>query len=41
MLATMPAAAFFDLDRTLVAGFSAVEFVRDDFLQGRMSRRDP
>ena len=32
--------AFFDLDRTLVAGFSAVEFVRDDLLRGRMSRAE-
>src|SRR5262245_20614216 len=29
-------AAFFDLDRTLLAGFSATEFVRDDVLAGRM-----
>ena len=28
--------AFFDLDGTLVAGFSAVEFVRDGLLSGRM-----
>ena len=32
--------AFFDLDRTLVAGFSAVEFVRDAVLSGRMSPQD-
>jgi putative phosphoserine phosphatase/1-acylglycerol-3-phosphate O-acyltransferase len=30
-------AAFFDLDRTLVAGYSAAAFVRDDLLNGRMS----
>lgn len=28
--------AFFDLDRTLLAGFSAVSFVRERFLSGRM-----
>jgi putative phosphoserine phosphatase/1-acylglycerol-3-phosphate O-acyltransferase len=32
--------AFFDVDRTLVAGFSAVEFVRDALLGGRMSPQD-
>jgi putative phosphoserine phosphatase / 1-acylglycerol-3-phosphate O-acyltransferase len=30
-------AAFFDLDRTLLAGFSAVHFFREDILAGRMS----
>src|SRR5215470_13827965 len=29
--------AFFDLDGTLIAGFSAIEFVRDGLLSGRMS----
>ncbi len=29
-------AAFFDLDRTLLAGFSATEFIRADVLAGRM-----
>jgi putative phosphoserine phosphatase/1-acylglycerol-3-phosphate O-acyltransferase len=29
-------AAFFDLDRTLLAGFSATAFIRDDFMAGRM-----
>jgi putative phosphoserine phosphatase / 1-acylglycerol-3-phosphate O-acyltransferase len=29
-------AAFFDLDRTLLAGYSATAFIRDDFLSGRM-----
>ncbi|HEY2386884.1 MAG TPA: HAD-IB family hydrolase [Candidatus Binatia bacterium] len=29
-------AAFFDLDRTLLAGFSAAEFIRADVLAGRM-----
>ena len=28
-------AAFFDVDRTLLAGFSAVEFIRDGLLSGR------
>jgi len=32
-------AAFFDLDRTLVAGFSAAHFIREDVLAGRMSAR--
>ncbi len=31
--------AFFDLDRTLVAGFSAAHFIREDVLAGRMSAR--
>jgi putative phosphoserine phosphatase/1-acylglycerol-3-phosphate O-acyltransferase len=30
-------AAFFDLDRTLLAGFSAAHFIREDVLAGRMS----
>lgn len=29
-------AAFFDLDRTLLAGFSATAFIRDDVMAGRM-----
>ncbi|MBI3769509.1 MAG: HAD-IB family hydrolase [Deltaproteobacteria bacterium] len=29
-------AAFFDLDRTLLAGFSAAAFIRDDVMAGRM-----
>ena len=33
-------AAFFDVDRTILAGFSAVSFVRERFLQGRMSPRE-
>ncbi len=33
-------AAFFDLDRTLVAGFSAGAFVRERVMSGRMSPRD-
>src|SRR5258705_7052592 len=33
-------AAFFDLDRTLLAGFSATEFIRDDLLAGRMGLGD-
>jgi len=32
--------AFFDLDGTLVAGFSAVEFVRDGVVSGRMGLND-
>lgn len=32
-------AAFFDLDRTLVAGFSAAHFIREDLLAGRMSAK--
>ena len=32
-------AAFFDLDRTLVAGFSAAHFIREDVLAGRMSAK--
>ncbi len=32
-------AAFFDLDRTLLAGFSAAHFIREDVLAGRMSAR--
>ena len=32
--------AFFDVDGTLIAGFSAVAFVRDRLLTGRMSARD-
>ncbi len=32
-------AAFFDLDRTLLAGFSAAHFIREDLLAGRMSAR--
>src|SRR5262249_44523994 len=32
--------AFFDVDGTLIAGFSAVAFVRDRLLAGRMSARD-
>jgi len=32
--------AFFDLDRTLLAGYSAAEFIRDDVLNGRMSGRE-
>ena len=33
-------AALFDVDGTLIAGFSAVAFVRDRLLAGRMSPRD-
>lgn len=33
-------AAFFDLDRTLLAGFSAVAFFQDRLLSGRMSPRE-
>jgi len=33
-------AAFFDLDRTLLAGFSATAFIRDDMMTGRMSVRE-
>lgn len=33
-------AAFFDVDRTLLAGFSAVEFVREGVVSGRMSPAD-
>ena len=33
-------AAFFDLDRTLLAGFSAAAFIRDDIMTGRMSVRE-
>jgi len=29
--------AFFDLDQTLLAGFSATSFVRERFVTGRMS----
>ena len=32
--------AFFDLDRTLLAGFSAVEFVRDGLASGRLKPLD-
>src|SRR5947199_1586614 len=32
-------AAFFDVDRTLVAGFSVAEFIRDGILSGRMGAR--
>jgi len=32
--------AFFDLDRTLLAGYSAAEFVRDDLRAGRMGPVD-
>jgi putative phosphoserine phosphatase / 1-acylglycerol-3-phosphate O-acyltransferase len=32
--------AFFDLDRTLLAGFSAAAFIRDDVMQGRMGVRE-
>jgi putative phosphoserine phosphatase/1-acylglycerol-3-phosphate O-acyltransferase len=32
--------AFFDLDQTLVAGFSAVAFVRERLLSGRLAPRD-
>ena len=32
--------AFFDLDGTLVAGYSALEFVRDGVLSGRMGAAD-
>jgi putative phosphoserine phosphatase/1-acylglycerol-3-phosphate O-acyltransferase len=32
--------AFFDLDQTLFAGFSATAFTRDQFSSGRLSRRD-
>jgi putative phosphoserine phosphatase/1-acylglycerol-3-phosphate O-acyltransferase len=31
--------AFFDVDRTLVAGFSVVEFIRDGIVSGRMGPR--
>src|SRR5262249_40698132 len=33
-------AAFFDLDRTLIAGFSAITFVRDGFRSGRLGTSD-
>ena len=33
-------AAFFDLDRTLLAGFSVVEFIRDGLLSGRTRASD-
>lgn len=33
-------AAFFDLDQTLLAGFSASAFVRERFMSGRMSPRE-
>lgn len=33
-------AAFFDLDQTLVAGFSATAFVKERFFTGRMSPRE-
>src|SRR6059036_3966080 len=33
-------AAFFDLDGTLIAGFSAVAFLRDRMASGRMRARD-
>ena len=33
-------AAFFDLDRTLLAGFSATAFIRDDMMTGRMTVRE-
>lgn len=33
-------AAFFDLDRTLIAGFSALTFVRDGFKSGRLGASD-
>ena len=33
-------AAFFDLDRTLIAGFSALTFVRDGFRSGRLGAND-
>ncbi|MGH7821259.1 MAG: HAD family hydrolase, partial [Candidatus Binatia bacterium] len=33
-------AAFFDLDRTLLAGFSVVEFIRDGLLSGRLRAAD-
>lgn len=32
--------AFFDVDRTLLAGFSVVEFIRDAILTGRMGRAE-
>ncbi|HSD09544.1 MAG TPA: HAD-IB family hydrolase [Candidatus Binatia bacterium] len=32
-------AAFFDVDRTLIAGFSVIEFIRDGVVSGRMSTR--
>lgn len=32
--------AFFDLDQTLFAGFSATAFTRDQLVSGRLSRRD-
>jgi len=32
--------AFFDLDRTLLAGYSAAAFIRDDLLGGRMGAGD-
>ncbi len=32
--------AFFDLDQTLLAGFSATSFVRERFVSGRMSPRE-
>src|SRR6266850_3701133 len=33
-------AAFFDLDRTLLAGYSAGAFIRDDVINRRMSGRE-
>ena len=33
-------AAFFDLDRTLLAGFSASAFFRERLVQGRMTPRE-
>jgi putative phosphoserine phosphatase/1-acylglycerol-3-phosphate O-acyltransferase len=32
-------AAFFDVDRTLIAGFSVIEFIRDGVVSGRMGGR--
>ena len=32
--------AFFDLDQTLFAGFSATAFTRDQFTSGRLTPRD-
>jgi putative phosphoserine phosphatase/1-acylglycerol-3-phosphate O-acyltransferase len=32
-------AAFFDVDRTLLAGFSVIEFIRDGIVSGRMGPR--
>ena len=33
-------AAFFDFDGTIVSGFSALAFLREQLLQGKLSRND-